>query len=161
MSDRPNYITPAGFRALREEYEALFAGERPKLLETIAWAAANGDRSENADYQYGRRRLREVDRRINFLARRMKEARVTDPAKQPDRSRVWFGATVTLADEDDQERIVTMVGEDEADAGAGRISFYSPLARAVRGAAVGDVRRADLPGGAKEYEVMAIGYPEG
>ena len=120
MNDRPNYITPAGYRRLREEYEALFAGERPKLLETIAWAAANGDRSENADYQYGRRRLREIDRRINFLSRRMKSAKVTDPAGQPDKSRVWFGATVTLADEDDKERIVTLVGEDEADAGAGR-----------------------------------------
>jgi len=160
MSDRPNYITPAGYRALREEYESLFAGERPKLLETISWAAANGDRSENADYQYGRRRLREVDRRINFLARRMKEAKVTDPARQPDKARIWFGATVTLADEDDRKRVVTLVGEDEADAGAGRISFYSPIARAIRGAAVGDVRRVTLPGGDKEYEVVAIAYPE-
>ena len=160
MSERPNYITPAGYKRLREEYEALFGGERPKLLETIAWAAANGDRSENADYQYGRRRLREVDRRINFLARRMKEAKVTDPSRQPDKARAWFGATVTLADEDDNERVVTLVGEDEADAGAGLISFYSPIARAVRGAAVGDLRSVNLPGGAKEYEVMAISYPE-
>jgi transcription elongation factor GreB len=159
MSDRVNYITPQGFRRLREEYEALYGGERPKLLETIAWAAANGDRSENADYQYGRRRLREVDRRINFLARRMKEAKVTDPARQPDKSRAWFGATVTLADEDDKERIVTLVGEDEADAGAGRISFHSPIARAIRGAAVGDLRRVILPSGEKEYEVLAIAYP--
>ena len=159
MSDRPNYITPAGYRKLREEYEALYGGERPQLLETIAWAAANGDRSENADYQYGRRRLREVDRRINFLARRMKEAKVTDPARQPDKSRAWFGATVTLADADDQERIVTLVGEDEADAGAGRISFHSPLARAIRGAAVGDLRRVVLPSGEKDYEVLAIAYP--
>lgn len=160
MKDRVNYITPAGYRALREEYEALFGGERPKLLETISWAAANGDRSENADYQYGRRRLREVDRRINFLARRMKEAKVTDPALQPDKSRVWFGATVTLVDEDDQERVVTLVGEDEADAGGGRISFYSPLARAVRGAALGDLRQVNLPGGKKEYEIVTIDYPE-
>lgn len=159
MSDRPNYITPAGYRRLREEYEVLFAGERPKLLETIAWAAANGDRSENADYQYGRRRLREVDRRINFLSRRMASARVTDPAAQPDRSRAWFGATVTLADEEDNERILTLVGEDEADASAGRISFYSPLARAVCGAAVGDVRRVTLPSGTCDYEVIAISYP--
>lgn len=160
MSARPNYITPTGFRRLREEYEALFAGERPKLLETIAWAAANGDRSENADYQYGRRRLREVDRRINFLARRMKEAKVTDPAAQPDKSRAWFGATVTLADEDDQERVVTLVGEDEADASAGRVSWHSPIARAVRGAAVGDLRRVSLPAGEKEYELIAIRYPD-
>jgi transcription elongation factor GreB len=161
MAERPNYITPAGYRRLREEYEALYAGERPKLLETISWAAANGDRSENADYQYGRRRLREVDRRINFLARRMKEAKVTDPSQQPDKDRVWFGATVTIADEEDNERVVTLVGEDEADAGAGLISFHSPLARAVRGAAVGDVRRVTLPGGDKEYEVVAISYPDG
>jgi transcription elongation factor GreB len=160
MADRPNYITPAGYRALREEYEALYGGERPKLLETISWAAANGDRSENADYQYGRKRLREVDRRINFLARRMKEAKVTDPATQPDKARVWFGATVTIVDEDENERIVTLVGEDEADAGAGRISFYSPIAIALRGAVVGDVRRVRLPGGDKEVEVTAIRYPE-
>jgi transcription elongation factor GreB len=161
MSDRPNYITPAGYRALREEYEALYGGERPKLLETISWAAANGDRSENADYQYGRRRLREVDRRINFLARRMKEAKVTDPAQQPDKGRVWFGATVTTIDEDESERTVTLIGEDEADAGAGRISFYSPIALALRGATLGDVRRVRLPGGDKEVEVTAISYPEG
>lgn len=160
MAERPNYITPAGYKALREEYETLFAGERPKLLDIISWAASNGDRSENADYQYGRRRLREVDRRINFLARRMKEAKVTDPASQPDKSRIWFGATVTLADEDDNERVVTLVGEDEADAGAGRISFYSPIARAVRGAAIGDLRRVSLPAGDKEYEVVGIAYPD-
>jgi transcription elongation factor GreB len=159
MSERPNYITPGGYRRLREEYEALFAGERPKLLETIAWAAANGDRSENADYQYGRRRLREVDRRINFLSRRMGAAKVTDPSRQEDRSRAWFGSTVTLADEDDNQRILTLVGEDEADASAGRISYYSPIARAVRGAAIGDVRRVALPGGERDYEVVAIAYP--
>ena len=138
----------------------MFAGERPKLIETIAWAAANGDRSENADYQYGKRRLREIDRRINFLSKRMKEAKVTDPALQPDRCRIWFGATVTLADADDKERIVTLVGEDEADAGAGRVSWHSPLARAVRGAAVGDTRRVVLPAGEKDYEVIAISYPD-
>ena len=159
MSDRPNYITPAGYRRLREEYDSLYGGERPQLLETIAWAAANGDRSENADYQYGRKRLREVDRRINFLARRMKTAKVTDPAAQPDRSRIWFGATVTLADEDDKERVITLVGEDEADAAAGLVSWSSPLARAVRGAAVGDVRRVALPAGEREYEVIEIRYP--
>ncbi len=126
----------------------------------ISWAAANGDRSENADYQYGKRRLREIDRRINFLSKRMADARVTDPARQPDRSRAWFGATVTLADAGDKERIVTLVGEDEADAGAGLVSWHSPLARAVRGAAVGDTRRVVLPGGEKDYEVVAISYPD-
>jgi transcription elongation factor GreB len=160
MPDRVNLITPAGYRKLREEYDSLYAGERPKLLETIAWAAANGDRSENADYQYGRRRLREVDRRINFLSKRMASAKVTDPGRQPDRGRAWFGATVTLGDEDDNERIVTLVGEDEADASSGRISFYSPIARAICGAAIGDVRRVTLPGGTRDYEVLAISYPE-
>ena len=161
MSDeRPNYITPAGYKALREEYEALFGVERPKLLETIAWAAANGDRSENADYQYGRKRLREIDRRINFLSKRMKAAKVTDPTRQADRSRVWFGATVALADEADNRRTITLVGEDEADAGEGRISWNSPVARAIRGAAVGDLRRVALPAGEREYAVISIDYPE-
>jgi transcription elongation factor GreB len=159
MTERSNYITPEGYRRLREEYEALYAGERPKLVETISWAAANGDRSENGDYLYGKKRLREVDRRIDFLSRRMKDAKVTDPAAQPDRDRVWFGATVTLLDDKDEERIVTLVGEDEADAGAGRISWRSPLARAIHGAAVGDTRRVTLPAGEREYEIAAIDYP--
>lgn len=160
MTNRPNYITPEGYRRLREEYEALFAVERPKLVETISWAAANGDRSENGDYIYGRKRLREIDRRINFLSKRMAKAAVVNPAAQPDRDRVFFGATVTLADEEDNQRIVTLVGEDEAEAGEGRISWNSPLARAIRGAAVGDVRRVHLPAGEKELEIIAIGYPE-
>ena len=159
MTDRPNYITPAGYRALREEYEALYGVERPKTVEIISWAASNGDRSENGDYLYGRKRLREIDRRINFLSRRMKDAKVTDPAAQPDRSRVWFGATVTLADEADEERVVTLVGEDETDAGAGRIAWNSPIGRAIKGAAVGDVRRVALPAGEREYEIVAIAYP--
>jgi transcription elongation factor GreB len=159
MTDRPNYITPAGYRALREEYEALYGVERPKIVEIISWAASNGDRSENGDYLYGRKRLREIDRRINFLSRRMKDAKVTDPAAQPDRDRVWFGATVTLADETDEERIVTLVGEDETDAGAGRIAWNSPIGRAIKGAAVGDVRRVALPAGEREYEIVAIFYP--
>jgi transcription elongation factor GreB len=161
MNDKPNYITPAGYKRLREEYEALFAGERPKLVETISWAAGNGDRSENGDYIYGRKRLREIDRRINWLSKRMAAASVLDPAKQPDRSRVFFGATVTLADEDDNERIVTLVGDDEADAGAGLVGWNSPIARAVRGASVGDVRRVQLPSGEKEFEILSIDYPSG
>jgi transcription elongation factor GreB len=160
MTDRPNYISPDGYRALREEYESLFAVERPKLVETISWAAGNGDRSENGDYIYGRKRLREIDRRIGFLSRRMKDARVVDPAEQPERGRVWFGATVTLADDEDNERVVTLVGEDETDSSNGRISWNSPIGRAVRGAAVGDVRRIQLPGGERELEVVAISYPE-
>jgi len=160
MTDKPNYITPAGYRRLREEYEALFGVERPKLVETISWAAGNGDRSENGDYIYGRKRLREVDRRINWLSKRMAAANVLDPSKQPDRTRVFFGATVTLVDDDDSERVVTLLGDDEADAGAGTIGWNSPIARAVRGAGVGDVRRVRLPSGEKEFEIIAIDYPE-
>ena len=154
-------ITPAGFAALRQRYEMLFSQERPKLVETISWAAGNGDRSENGDYIYGRKKLREIDRELSHLSRRMKAVKVVDPARQDDRSRAWFGATVTVADEENHERTVTLVGEDEADASAGRISWRSPLARALRGAAIGDVRRVDLPAGPKDYEVVAIRYPEG
>ena len=157
--DRPNYITPAGYTILREEYEHLLAGERPKLVEVISWAAGNGDRSENGDYIYGRKRLREIDRRRGWLSKRMKAAKVVDPAAQEDRSRVWFGACVTVADEDDVERILTLVGDDETVASNGRIGWNSPFARALRGAAIGDVRRVDLPAGEREYEVMAIVYP--
>jgi transcription elongation factor GreB len=158
--DRPNYITPQGYAAMRAEYQRLFETERPALVETISWAAGNGDRSENGDYIYGRKRLREIDRTLDRLSRKMKAAQVVDPARQPERGKVYFGATVTIADEDDQERVVTLVGEDEAEAGAGRISWHSPLARALRGAAVGDLRRVTLPGGSKDYEVVGIGYPE-
>ncbi|MBA2935712.1 transcription elongation factor GreB [Sphingomonas sp. CGMCC 1.13654] len=157
--DRPNYITPQGYAAMRAEYQRLFETERPALVETISWAAGNGDRSENGDYIYGRKRLREIDRTLNHLSKKMKAAQVVDPAKQPERGKVYFGATVTIADEDDNERIVTLVGEDEADAGAGRISWHSPLARALRGAAAGDLRRVMLPSGEKEYEVVGIAYP--
>jgi len=158
--DRPNIISPAGFAAMRAEYDALLGNERPKLVEVISWAAGNGDRSENGDYIYGRKRLREIDRRLAFLARRMKAARVVDPAQQPDKSRIWFGATVELADEEDLRRTVTLVGDDEADAGAGRIGWNSPLARALRGAAIGDLRTVQLPAGPKEWEVIAVDYPE-
>ncbi|MBA4761358.1 transcription elongation factor GreB [Sphingomonas sp.] len=157
--DRPNYITPSGYSALKAEYDALFGTERPALVETIAWAAGNGDRSENGDYIYGRKRLREIDRRLGWLAKRMKAAKVVDPAQQADQSKVWFGATVTIADEDDNHRTLTLTGDDEADAGAGRIGWNSPLARALRGAAVGDLRRVMLPAGEKDYEVMTITYP--
>lgn len=159
MHQKTNYITPQGFAALRERYELLFAVERPKLVETISWAAGNGDRSENGDYIYGRKKLREIDRELNFLSRRMKDAKVVDPAQQKDRSKVWFGATVTIVDDDDQERIVTLVGEDEANASAGRISWKSPIARALKGAAIGDVRQVVLPAGPKDYEVLEIAYP--
>lgn len=157
--DRPNYMTPAGYAALRAEYEQLSGTERPALVETISWAAGNGDRSENGDYIYGRKRLREIDRRLGFLSRRMKAAKVVDPAAAGDRSRIFFGAEVTIADEDDQRRKVTLVGDDEADAGAGRIGWNAPLARALRGATVGDVRRVTLPAGERDYEVIAVHYP--
>ncbi|OWK32351.1 transcription elongation factor GreB [Sphingomonas mucosissima] len=157
--DRPNYITPAGYAALRSEYDQLFATERPALVETIAWAAGNGDRSENGDYIYGRKRLREIDRRLGFLSRRMKAAKVVDPAQAPDRTRVYFGACVTIADEDDNHRHLTLVGDDEADAGKGLIGWNAPLARALRGATVGDLRRVTLPVGEKEYELIEITYP--
>ncbi|WP_019833337.1 transcription elongation factor GreB [Sphingomonas sp. PR090111-T3T-6A] len=158
--DRPNYITPDGFARLRAEYQQLFEIERPALVETISWAAGNGDRSENGDYIYGRKKLREIDRTLDRLSKKMSKAHVVDPAKQPDRGRVFFGATVTVADEDDEERTVTLVGVDEADASSGRISWHSPLARALRGAALGDLRRVVLPAGEKEYEVVAIRYPD-
>jgi transcription elongation factor GreB len=157
--DRPNYITPAGYAALKAEYDALFGGERPKLVETISWAAGNGDRSENGDYIYGRKRLREIDRRLGWLSKRMKAAKVVDPARQEDRSRVFFGATVTIADEDDNHRVLTLVGDDETDAGKGLIGWNAPLARALRGATIGDLRRVTLPGGEREYEVIAVTYP--
>ncbi len=157
--DRPNYITPEGLARLRAEYQQLFEIERPALVETISWAAGNGDRSENGDYIYGRKRLREIDRTLDRLSKKMAKAQVVDPTRQPDHTRVFFGATVTIADEDDDQRTVTLVGVDEADASYGRISWHSPLARALRGAALGDLRRVVLPGGEKEYEVIAIRYP--
>jgi transcription elongation factor GreB len=152
-------ITPAGFAALRARYDHLLGTERPAIVEVVSWAAGNGDRSENGDYLYGRKRMREIDRELAHLARRMKVLRVVDPATQPDRSRAWFGATVTIADEDDERRTLTLVGDDEQDASTGRIGWSAPLARALRGAAVGDLRRVNLPSGEKEWEVLEIGYP--
>jgi transcription elongation factor GreB len=152
-------ITPAGLAALRARYDHLLGTERPAIVEVVSWAAGNGDRSENGDYIYGRKRMREIDRELAHLARRMKAVRAIDPAAQNDRSRAWFGATVTIADEDDARRTVTLVGDDEQDAGTGHIGWSAPLARALRGAAVGDVRRVRLPGGEKEWEVVAIAYP--
>ncbi|MDR7103507.1 transcription elongation factor GreB [Croceicoccus sp. BE223] len=162
MSDpvkvKGNPITPAGFAALRARYDLLLGTERPKIVDIVSWAAGNGDRSENGDYIYGRKRLREIDRELAHLARRMKAARVVDPAEQPDRSKVFFGATVTIADEDDVHRTVTLVGDDEADAGTGLIGWGSPLARALRGARIGDLRTVRLPSGDKEWEIVAIAY---
>ncbi len=155
-----NIISPAGFAALRAEYDQLLGVERPKIVEVVSWAAGNGDRSENGDYIYGRKKMREIDRRLAFLARRLKTARVIDPASQPDKSRVYFGAVITIADEEDNRRTLTILGDDEADAASGRIGWNSPMARALRGAALGDVRNVTLPTGSKAWEVLEIAYPD-
>ena len=155
---KTNPITPAGYAALKARYDHLLGTERPAIVEIVSWAAGNGDRSENGDYIYGRKRMREIDRELAHLARRMKAARVIDPSEQPDRGRAFFGATVELADEDDARKTVTLVGDDEQDASAGRIGWSSPMARALRGAVVGDLRSVRLPGGEKEWEVVAIDY---
>ena len=155
-----NPITPAGLAALKQRYDHLLGTERPAIVEIVSWAAGNGDRSENGDYIYGRKRMREIDRELARLAKTMKFAKIVDPAQQPDRARVFFGATVTIADEDDAERILMLVGDAEQDASAGRVGWSSPIARALRGASVGDLRTVRLPGGEKEWEVVAISYPE-
>jgi transcription elongation factor GreB len=161
MTDRsPRFITPQGFARIRAEYEQLFGVERPKIVETVSWAASLGDRSENADYLYGKKRLREIDRRLSYLSKVMKSAKVVDPARQEQRDAVRFGATVELADEDDERRIITLVGEDEADASTGQISWAAPIARALVGAKVGDERLVRLPAGEKNYEILSIRYPD-
>ncbi|MBO9516748.1 MAG: transcription elongation factor GreB [Porphyrobacter sp.] len=158
--NKENLITPAGLAALKARYDHLLGTERPEIVAIVSWAAGNGDRSENGDYLYGRKRMREIDRELAHLARRMKAARVVDPAQAPDRARTWFGATVTIADEDDNERTLTLVGDDEQDASTGKIGWSAPIARALRGSAVGDLRTVRLPAGEKEWEVLSIAYPE-
>lgn len=161
MADGPlRFITPQGFARIRAEYEQLFGEERPRIVETVSWAASLGDRSENADYHYGKKRLREIDRRLTYLSKVMKSAKVVDPARQEQRDTVRFGATVELADEDDERRIVTLVGEDEADASRGQVSWAAPIARALVGAKVGDERIVRLPVGEKSYEIVSIRYPD-
>ena len=158
MEGKTNPITPAGYAAMKARYDHLLGKERPEIVEIVSWAAGNGDRSENGDYLYGRKRMREIDRELGHLARRMKAARVIVPADQPDKSRAFFGATVTLAGEDDNETTFTLVGDDEQDASAGRIGWSSPLARALKGAGVGDLRTVRLPGGDREWEIVSIDY---
>ncbi len=152
-----NYITPAGYKRLREELAELWDVERPKLVETIAWAASNGDRSENADYLYGKRRLREVDRRIRFLSRRIDSAEVVDNAGRDD-DRAYFGATVTYRDRAGADRTVTIVGIDEVDPAHGRVSWISPIAKALLKAREGDMVTLRTPAGAEEIEVVEVRY---
>ena len=160
MADSPRFITPQGFARLRSEYDELFGVERPKIVEVVSWAASLGDRSENADYLYGKKRLREIDRRIRFLTMRMESAEVVDPAQQKNRNRVFFGASVTYVNDRDEEKTVTIVGIDEADLAQGRISWISPVARALLKAEVGDVVEVRTPAGGDSLEVIDIRYPE-
>ncbi len=155
-----NYITATGHRRLQDELKALIKVERPKVVETVSWAAGNGDRSENGDYIYGRKRLREIDNRIRFLTKRLEIAEVVNPAAQTNRDQVFFGATVTYATPDDKEHTVTIVGIDEADADHGKVSWIAPVARALLKARVGDVVEIKGPRGVEAVEVVAIEYPE-
>ncbi|HAF56262.1 MAG TPA: transcription elongation factor GreB [Thauera sp.] len=154
-----NYMTRRGYDALRAELDQLVRIERPKLVETVAWAAGNGDRSENGDYIYGKKRLREIDRRIRFLIKRIESAEVVDPERQQGLEQVFFGATVSFCDlETGDEQTWQIVGVDEADASQGRISWISPLARAVLKARAGDVVRFQSPAGMREIEVTEVQY---
>lgn len=155
------YMTPEGHAQLRNEFDRLMRVERPRVVEIVSWAASNGDRSENADYQYGKRRLREIDRRAHFLTRRLANAQVVDPSRQLIRDRVFFGATVTFVDEADAEHTVTIVGADEADMSAGKVSLTSPIATALikARARVGDEVAVHTPGGVATIEILSVSYP--
>ncbi len=155
-----SYMTPEGHRRIREEYETLLHGERPRVVEIVSWAAGNGDRSENGDYQYGKKRLREIDRRVRYLGKRLDNAEIVDPARQARRDQVFFGATVTYADENDRRTTVTITGADEASMAEGKVSLDSPIARALMHARVGDEVQVHTPGGVETVEVMAISYPD-
>lgn len=153
-----NYITPAGHRRLQDELDHLWKVERPELVKVISWAASNGDRSENGDYIYGKKRLREIDRRLRFLSKRLDNAEVVDPEQREDCEQVFFGATVTVANNTGEERTFSIVGVDEADPGCGLISWVSPLARALLKARAGDVVTLRTPGGNEELEVLEVVY---
>jgi transcription elongation factor GreB len=153
-----NYITPAGFRRMQDELKRLQHDERPRVVEIVAWAAGNGDRSENGDYIYGKQRLREIDRRCRFLTKRLEAAEMVDPARQRHLDRVFFGATVTYANAAGDERTVTIVGVDEVDADHGRVSWVSPIARALLKAQEGDVVELRTPHGPEPIEVLEIRY---
>ena len=154
-----NYITPQGYARLRAELLHLIDDERPRVVEVVHWAASNGDRSENGDYLYGKKRLREIDRRIRFLTKRLELAEVTDPSLHHGSDQVFFGATVRYEDEEGEQREVTILGIDEADSARGQVSWVSPVARALLKARVGDLVRLVVPGGSQELEVVAVSYP--
>ena len=155
-----NYITPAGYARLRSELMALIDEERPKVVEVVHWAASNGDRSENGDYLYGKKRLREIDRRIRFLTKRLEIAEVTDPSVHHGSEQVFFGATVRYADAAGTERSITIMGIDEADSAQGQVSWISPIARTLLKARVGDVLKLVTPAGMDEIEVLQVHYPK-
>ena len=154
-----NYVTPAGYKRLRDELLALIDDERPKIVEIVSWAAKNGDRSENGDYLYGKKRLREIDRRIRFLSKRLDIAEVADPALHYGSDQVFFGATVTYATSRGVERTITIKGVDEADSLAGEVSWIAPIARALLKSREGDEVRLQTPGGSETLEVLAVVYP--
>ena len=155
-----NYITPAGYARLRDELLELIDNERPKVVEAVHWAASNGDRSENGDYLYGKKRLREIDRRIRFLTKRLEIAEVVDPSLHVGSDQVFFGATVTYVDDEDVERTITIMGIDEADSRESQVSWISPVARALLKARVGDEVQLPTPGGVRSLEVVAVQYPQ-
>ena len=155
-----NYMTPAGYRRLREELMTLLDVERPKMVETVSWAAKNGDRSENGDYLYGKKRLREIDRRIRFLTRRLDIAEVADPSVHHGSDQIFFGATVTYANEQGEERTITIKGIDEADSLQGEVSWIAPIARALLKAREGDEVSLQTPGGTQRVEILEVRYPQ-
>ena len=154
-----NYMTPQGYARLRAELMQLIDEERPKIVDIVHWAASNGDRSENGDYLYGKKRLREIDRRIRFLTKRLEIAEVVDPALHAGRDQIFFGATVTYLEDGETEREVTILGIDEADSAQGQISWISPVARALLKARVGDEVQLPTPGGLRALEIVAVRYP--
>ncbi len=153
------YMTPAGAARMRAELHELMRVERPKIVEIVSWAAGNGDRSENGDYLYGKKRLREIDKRARFLGKRLEIAEVVDPAAQTNRDQVFFGATVTFVNDNDVERTVTLVGADEADFARGEVSLYAPIARALLRARIGDTVTVHGPSGPETVEILSIHYP--
>jgi transcription elongation factor GreB len=153
-----NYMTPEGFARMRDELNTLMRKERPEIVKVVTWAAGNGDRSENGDYIYGKKRLREIDRRVRYLSKRLANAEVVDPAKRAKTNQVFFGATVTTANAEDKERTVKIVGVDEVDLTKGHVSWISPIAKALLRAQEGDVVRLRTPAGEEELEIVKVSY---